>query len=593
MPREQLKALQADIERLLIAGAPSAAGDEGLQRRAETLRELAKKVPALTLIAEAANRVHRASPMEAAPALLDLLLLVKQAQASLAAGGAAGTLEPLPPSGPWRTATPARDLYPLLETLGTSGSGKTKALKDACDRGIVADLRLFEPLLAALEDGYAEFAHQAAEQALPLFGKAPLDELRAGLNMNGKAADARRLRCICRIDAPVGGELCRAALREGNAVLRAEALELLASIAPEEAERRALQLLRGESDFQAKGREVKASALRALAGSASDDALEALLAAVQDHAQVWEAARKALETARHPRTTERLIGELRTISSQLGPAHGSAPARADKSQAAPSDGEDNEVVERTCRLAHALGSRRDRQAVPALLPLLAHPHANIREAAVQALTVLRDPAGLEAAAKLADDPAVWQVAILAAWQLPPAACYDRLAPVCAGLSDRKQEARERAKWVLSRLTDYQRHHRPGESVDPRWSKLLLKHLRGPCRSEVALALTAVAREQAIPSLLKELSNSLKEHESGVVHALGELRAREAVPTMLKWLPSLTSKHRELYAVLTALQQIGDPSSVAPLEKLHTATQDRYLKAIVGHTLEQVRERQRA
>lgn len=592
MPREQLQALEADVERLLIAGAPSAAADESVQRRADTLREVAKKVPALMPIAEAASRLHAAPPTEAAPALLDLLLLVKQAQASLATAGVTGTLAPLPASGPWQTTTPARDLYPLVEALGVAGSGKTKILKEACERGIVADLRLLEPLLVALDDGYAEFADLVTEQALPMFGDALVSELRGGLNMKGKAADARRLHCLCRVNATVGGELCRRALQEGNAPLRAEALNLLAGTAPDEAETWALQLVTGEGDLREKAREVRASALRALAGSTSDDGLAALVAAVEDHAEVWEAARKALEKSRHPRATERLSAELTTLTSQMGPATAAKAGPAHKRQAAAS-GSDDQLVERACRLAQALGSRRDRQAVPALLPLLGHPHANIREAAVQALTMLGDPTGLEAAAKLVDDPAVWQAAVLAAWKLPPALCYDRLAPLCAGLSASDQEARERAKWLLSRFTHGRHANRAGDNLDPRWSKLLLKHLSGPCRSEVALALAAVAGKKAIPSLVKELNSSLKAGESGVVHALGGLQAREAVPTILKWLPSWAAKHRELYLALTALQRIGDPSAIAPLEKLQSTTQDRYLQAVIGRTVEQLRNQELA
>ena len=47
MPREQLRLLADDVGRLLNAGTPSAADDEGLRQRAKVLRLMSAQVPAL------------------------------------------------------------------------------------------------------------------------------------------------------------------------------------------------------------------------------------------------------------------------------------------------------------------------------------------------------------------------------------------------------------------------------------------------------------------------------------------------------------------------------------------------------------------
>src|SRR5437867_1667848 len=108
MPREQLQLLAHDVDRLLAAGASVAAGDEKLRQRSGRLRELGQKVPVLAQIADAVDRTVNAPPKQVTPALLDLLLVVRQVRASLTAAGADGAAEPLPASGPWTSAAPTR-----------------------------------------------------------------------------------------------------------------------------------------------------------------------------------------------------------------------------------------------------------------------------------------------------------------------------------------------------------------------------------------------------------------------------------------------------------------------------------------------------
>src|SRR5438105_3113820 len=104
MPKQTLLDLSNDVTRLLIAGAQQAPADDGLRRRSQRLRDLGKQVPALLPIADAVDRVLAAPPRQAAAALLDLAVIVRQVRAGLAAAGTAGPLEPLP-DGSWATPT--------------------------------------------------------------------------------------------------------------------------------------------------------------------------------------------------------------------------------------------------------------------------------------------------------------------------------------------------------------------------------------------------------------------------------------------------------------------------------------------------------
>src|SRR5262245_59486583 len=129
MPRETLLGLAADVDRLLAAGAPAAAGNERLGQRGGRLRALGQKVPALVPVADAVGRLSGAEPKKAAPALLELAQTSRQLRASLAGHGVAGELEPLPESGPWRTPLAVRDARLLNEVLSGGGSNREDELR--------------------------------------------------------------------------------------------------------------------------------------------------------------------------------------------------------------------------------------------------------------------------------------------------------------------------------------------------------------------------------------------------------------------------------------------------------------------------------
>ncbi len=379
MPREQLQALAADMDRLLAAGAAAAAGDEGLRRRARTLEELGQKVPALARIAQAVRRVLDAAPKQAAAALLDLLLVVRQARGSLAGAGAAGDLEPAAANGPWASATPGRDAYALAELLAGPSSGENAGiLEQAAAAGTVADLRLAGPLLATLNSGSSELARAAAAHALPRFGRPLVPELVRALDLGGKQTDARRLEAVCAIDGKVGLELCRKAIAGGSKPVRTQALTCLAALDPAEAERHALAVLSEKLPL-----EVRNAALRALGGSMSDAALDTLLAVLEaEHG--WEPAYGAFEALaklKHPQTTRRLLQLLERLLAERA----AAKKIRKKGKAAASKGSTEEKDYQLYQLLSILAERGAREEVSAVLGVLRSPDADARTAAVRAL----------------------------------------------------------------------------------------------------------------------------------------------------------------------------------------------------------------
>lgn len=434
--REQLLGLANDVGRLLAAGSSAAAGHDGLARRARALRELGAKVPTLAAVADAVERVTAAPPKQAGPAFLDLVVLSRQIRGSLSVAGADGAMEAAPAGGPWQTPASLRDVGPAFEALSHSGEGREDTLKDAVGRKVVGDLRLLPALLEGLSDGYAPVADLVADAALPALGKAVLPDLLARLDLQGKTADARALRAVCKIDPARGADLCRRALAEGSPALRVEALNRLPEVGkPAEAEEAGLALCRDRNG------DVRQAALSALRVAKSDAALDALLAALEE--KDWAAlrtARFALAESPHPRATARLVQGLNARLAELPPK---VPGKGrKKAAAAKADARRDELISVIERYVDALGGRQDRKAAAeALLPLARHPEEQLRMAALTALGQL-GPVTAEVVPALAGalsdrEPAVAEAAADALGNLAPEQREPALPAVLKRLEDSK------------------------------------------------------------------------------------------------------------------------------------------------------------
>jgi hypothetical protein len=183
MLAEPIEALMRDVRRLLAVGGESAAMDEGLRKRLALLRSLSDRVPALAALSAAIERVTAASPGQAPPLLLDLLVLVRQLVAALAHHGLDGPLEPLPESGPWSTPATISELYALHELDARPVSRKrfdrAAQLQSASERCMAADLRNIAAFLDVLAGPYTPAAGVLLTEVLPFFGRALLPDLQA------------------------------------------------------------------------------------------------------------------------------------------------------------------------------------------------------------------------------------------------------------------------------------------------------------------------------------------------------------------------------------------------------------------------------
>ncbi len=460
MPREQLGALAADVDRLLAAGVAAAVGNDSLCRRSRTLRELGQKVPALVPVAEAIDRVTQSMPDRSAANLLDLTVLTRQIRAGLCTSDVPGEFHPLPASGPWQTPLPVRDVPPLVEALTRPGPGRETLLKDALERKALSDLRLVSPLLDALDDGHAPIADLVAQEVLPALGRAVLPELVAGLDLQGKAADTRRLHAICRIDRAMGAELCRKALNEGSQALRIQALKCLPEVGgPAEAEKAGLELCRDRN------RDVRAAAVWALRCASAEEVLEEILVVLENDQDpnVQRNAVHALIHLPNQNTRRRLLDLL-----QKRLAGGEPPAEKGKKRSktqTTTDG-DAEQIQTTSLVIEALGSRRDKERAAvarALLPLARGNQPTLRQAALTALgrvgAVSKDVVPTLAEAVANNNSAIAEAAVTALAQLEAKEREPALPALMDVLAKSKGKGTKMRCSILAVLPGHIEHHR--------------------------------------------------------------------------------------------------------------------------------------
>ena len=266
-----------ETRRLAIAGSAVASGDFRLKKLVPPLEKSGEKAPVFAKVAQAVTAVVDGNERTASAALLDLTTLVNAILYTQGETGAAGELVPLESVdlGTHVTQAGARVLKPLLEALSSTGSGRIELVRDAFTRGAFKDLRLIRPALAALDDPYSEIGDFMAERVLPLYGRAIVPQLRAELDLKGKAGgQLNRLRLMHRLDPAGSRDVVRRAVDEGSKEMKVAAIECLGDSADDQA------VLLDQSRSKAKDVRAAAFGAMAAAGVLGKDVLAALKGAI-------------------------------------------------------------------------------------------------------------------------------------------------------------------------------------------------------------------------------------------------------------------------------------------------------------------------
>lgn len=386
MPKDTLKQLDRDVDRMLFAGAQIARTDPGLTAAKEKLKPLAARAPALGKVSEQIEKLHQSSGKGSATELLGLAMLMAQVRGAQAAPALPesteplGTLKPAPKVGTPLSPTELSMLVAAL--LGTPEARyRQRTIVDFAERGAAKDLRILPLCVPALQDG--SIADVVEQVLLPALGEAIVPELRGALDFEkNRALDVRLLRAIARLEKQNAADVCCEALEKGGADLRAAAIEELGRIAPEVAEPLALSLL--DKD---RSKEVRAAAVRALAKATSDEALEAMLRAFQGTPEMRQSADGVLGQSKHPKATERILALFTPELLDLGHFKVKrATTKTEKDEAAKAQKAHENTIDYLVDLVDLAASRGGDETAEVLLRIFrTHKVKEVRDAAGRAL----------------------------------------------------------------------------------------------------------------------------------------------------------------------------------------------------------------
>lgn len=545
MPRDTIRRLSTDIERVLVAGAHLAAADPGLARDKAALDGLATqfgaKAPVIGQLAAATAKALSAGGPDAARELVSLATMAAQVRAAQAQPAAAPALEALPARPEIGTPCNAKELGELYTALVESGKGRMERVQQSVERGDIADLRLVDALIHAMNDGY--IGDLVADKAVPRLGPAIVAPIRASLDFaKGRAIDGRRLRALVAVDPDGSRDLLHRALAEGNAELRESALDAIADN------------IRGDPAFEApvlalvakeRSGGVFRAALRALAGYASDATLEALTTALDD-ARTVQAAAEGLGHSRHPKA---LAWMLARLDAAVAAAAVAKPAKDPAAKKASNVVEPGAMVE---ILLRALAGHEDPRVAAATMPLVETEH---RVDAARAALASADAGQLATIADfLAGDAAdMFPVASAAAVKLGPDQAFKRLSAAFTAKDREKKTGLARLEAVA---------HRISGTPDPRWTAVCLKQLDGP--RPVALfaipLLGALKERRAVKPLLAILADEKNTKLlAAAIEALGGIGDASSLPAILAHHAAKDWSVR--WAVQNAVTAIDSPASV--------------------------------
>lgn len=557
MPRDTIRRLSADVERVLVAGAHLAAADPALAKDKAALdglaAQLGAKAPVLGQLAAAAGKAIGAGGADAARELVALATMTAQVRAAQAQPAPATGLQPLTARPEIGTPCNAKELGELYTALVESGKGRLERVQQSIERGDIADLRLVEPLIHAMNDGY--IGDLVADQAVPRLGAAIVAPMRGSIDFaKGRRIDGRRLRAVVAADPAGSRDLLARALAEGNAELRESALDAIADH------------LRGETEFEqpvlalvAKERSggVFRAALRALAGYSSDATLGALTAALDD-ARTVHAAAEGLGHSRHPRALEWMLARL----DQAVQAAAAARKPKKKKDAEPAKPPANSVApaDMAAILLQALARQRDPRIAATALPLI----ADYREVAAKAAMDSADARQLAAIADHlgGDEADLFPAAAMAAVRLGTEQAFQRMSPAFTAKDREKKVGLARLDAVLEAVTD---------EADPRWAGVALKQLDGPAAAYAIPLLGRFKERKALKPLLAIAADRKSKVLEAALGALGQIGDPSATPAILAHHNSNSWPVR--WAVQHALLAMDDPSVVDQVRTVYAAQKD--------------------
>jgi HEAT repeat protein len=561
MARELILKLSDDVGQLLVAGAHLAPSSSELAQDRDGLAKLAQQVgakaPAIVKLAEAADKTTKAGAGAVASELMNLMQMAAQVRAAQTqAAPLAGEAQPLEACPAIGTPCNAKDLDDLYAALVEKGQGRLEVIERHIEGETIADLRLVEALVFAMGDSW--IGETITDKAIPKLGRAIVAPIRARLDLKkGRSVDGRRLRALVAIEKEGAKELLEKAVAEGSVELREAAMDAIADHVQgqPEFEKHALEAIRKE-----KSADIRRAAVRALAGSSSDEALEVLLEAI-GKPNTRAAASQALARSKHPKAAQQLLAKLQETIAAPKPKAKKGASDKDKEKTK-SEAEFQKQV--ASALLEALAEHQLPAIASAALELMDEYGATAAWAAINSA----DRAQL---AKIADaingdDSDLYQPAAEAAFRLGPDEAFKRLSPLFKAKDRDKKPGGMRLAAILYIMRSERR-------VTQTWLDFFLGLIEkdSPAIAQLVIQPMGEAKDKrALKPLIKIVNEGRGDIVNTAIAALGEIGDPSALDCMLE---RLSSKDTRGWTVRNAVLSLNDPSSVDKVRTIYAKLKD--------------------
>lgn len=584
MAKEILRDLDADITRLLVAGAALAASDEGLSARRTLVSELASKAPALAKVSAQIEATRAAGGRKSASELLNLAAMSAQIRGAQARPAEAqGALEALASRAAMDTPLPSAEADKLYRVFIGKSDEPEHVLETALEANAVVDLRFARMVTSLVGGGIDE---EIVVKVVRAYGEEAVRAIEERFDPSGSGADATRLQIIAQVRGVAALPLIERSFASGSADVRAQALRSWSELALDGAIEAALA--RGVAD---KAEDVREAAIEVLGRSKNNDrALDALFALLSHDDHAWS-ARTALREIEHPARTARAVAlltpELRVAVEYTPKAakKGSKPATGAAAKAAKKEQERliSESIERVnlaCSLVHVLPDEFDAEVEQVLFDVWKVARSSsIKEAAGEKLQrSKREDVYASLVAGIHSKEYVEREVAVGAITADRAKLYERVAPYITAKSVQDKKQTDLIDSLLSAmqgLIDSDDEGRASVSgVDPRVAELLMLALDGPnvlhwSAQELLVAMKPPGFYERVEREAREGKN--RDDALELLAQLGDRRAIAFAITLMedkKILSSIDTIRKYGPGIAEILSEFDDPSTIPAARAFH-------------------------
>ncbi len=581
MAKEVLRELDADVTRLLVAGASLATADEGLGERKTSVKALSAKAPALAKVSAQIDALVGASGRKSAVELLNLAAMsaqIRGAQAKPADG--TGAISAIEKREEMLTPLASVAADKLFRALSGTSDEPENVLETALKDEAVVDLR-FARLVPNIVGGGID--DELVVKVVRAYGEEAVRAIEAAFDPKGGYADATRLEIIVDVRGKDAMPLIERALSEGSPDVRARSLEQWKKVDLDSAIRVCLD--RGVKD---KSSDVVEAALGVLAlAHENDEAMEAILAQLNSEDSGY-AARHALGDFKHQALAKRLVAlftpDLRTIVEYKPPKakKGAKSASASAAKAAKKE-EEKRIREHQQRVAYAesLAAVMGRHLTPEVEEVLfdvwnTAKNLDVKFTAGEALYKTKREDIREAVLKVLSSKNYREREIaIGMLTADKEKLYERAKPYFDPKKLKDKKLRDIADSILSNIESDCTYDDDGnavfEGLDPRWGDLLFGALEFDQLRWYAMQMLTSLKH---PKLFDRLVVMLKapKQANTALEAMAALKDPRSIPLVLELMKdkkswgSATGFRTYASGIADVLRAFDDPSHASAIRE---------------------------